>query len=69
MIENSFVYAVNKYQEKQRKKQKAYDTKMDKLYEILKKKNLTLVDAKQSDFSKTQLKLIEDLGYMHYLEM
>lgn len=68
MIENSFVYAVNKSLEKQRKKEQKKSDNMDKLYKILRKKNLTLVNAKKSDFNKTQLKLIEKLGFLHYLK-
>lgn len=70
MIENGFVYAVNKSLEKEAKKQARKDKKMNKLYKILKEKNLQLaVNATKKDFNKTELKLIDSLGFIHYLEM
>lgn len=68
MIKNGFVYAVNKSLEKTRKKEERRDKKMAKLTEILKKKKLQLaINAKRKHFNKTELKLIDDLGFTHYL--
>lgn len=70
MIENGFVYAVNKSLEKQKKKEEKRSIKENKLRKILLKKDLQLaVNAKREHFNKTELKLIEDLGYMNYLIM
>ena len=69
MIENGFVYAVNISAEKTRKKEKVKSSKMDKLYKILNDKNLTLDVAIETDFNKSELKLIKDLKLYHYLEM
>jgi hypothetical protein len=70
MIENGFVYAANVSSERIRKQEARRQKKMDKLYAILEKKNLILAEtAKREHFNKSELKLIEDLGYMHYLEI
>jgi hypothetical protein len=38
--------------------------------DLFDKKNLTLAGtAKRKDFNKAELKLIADLGYLHYLEI
>jgi len=70
MIDNSFVYAVNKSLEKQRKRESRKAVKEDRLRDILIKKNLQLgINAMKKDFNKSELKLIADLGYMDYLIM
>lgn len=70
MIENSFVYAVNIAAEKNRKKEARRSIKENKLREILNKKNLQLaINATRKDFNKTELKLIDELGYYDYLIM
>lgn len=67
MIDNGFVYAVNIHSEKQKKKQKMYDKNMSKLYDILKRKNITLVDSSKEDFNKSELSIIKKVGLLHYL--
>jgi uncharacterized protein YfkK (UPF0435 family) len=67
MIDNGFVYAVNKALLNKQKKENKKHERMNKLYQILKKKNKTLVDCKLSDFNKSQLKLIQQVGLIHYL--
>lgn len=70
MIENGFVYAVNKSLEKQKKKEEKRSIKENKLRKILLRKNLQLaINAKREHFNKTELKLINDLGYTDYLIM
>jgi len=70
MIDNSFVYAVNKSLEKQRKRERKKAVKEDRLRDILIKKNLQLgINAMIKDFNKSELKLIADLGYIDYLIM
>jgi hypothetical protein len=70
MIENSFVYAVNIYSEKKKKKEAKRSIKEQKLREILIKKDLQLgINAMKKHFNKTELSLIESLGYTNYLIM
>jgi hypothetical protein len=70
MIENGFVYAVNMSLEKKRKREARKAVKEQKLREILIRKNLQLaINAVRADFNKTELTLIESLGYMEYLIM
>jgi hypothetical protein len=67
MIDNGFVYAVDKALLKENKKEKKKNERMDKLYKILNEKNKTLIKCKLSDFNKSQLKLIQQVGLIHYL--
>lgn len=70
MIENGFVHAGLTSLEKSRKREARRQKKVDRLYEVLRKKGLKLAGtAKRKDFNKSELKLIADLGYMHYLEI
>jgi hypothetical protein len=70
MIENSFVYAVNISLEKKRKREARKAVKEQKLRKILLRKKLQLaINAVRADFNKTELALIESLGYMEYLIM
>jgi hypothetical protein len=70
MIENGFVYAVNISLEKKRKREARKAVKEQKLRKILLRKKLQLaINAVRADFNKTELALIESLGYTNYLIM
>ena len=69
MIENGFVHAANKALHKERKQENRLQTKKEKLYKILEKKGKSLVELKTEDLNKTELKIVKDLGFGHYLEI
>jgi hypothetical protein len=69
MIDNGFVFAAHKQATKIKRIKKIESKKMDKLIEILRKKNITLDIAISDNFNKTELKLIKSLKLDHYLTM
>ena len=60
MIENGFVYAVNKSLEKERNRKKKQDKKTEKLYNIFKKYNKTLDELTKEILTKKELEFITD---------
>ena len=69
MIENGFVHAVNKSLEKEQKRKDKEQAKKEKLYKILAKLDKSLIELKTEDLNKTELKIVKDLGFGHYLEI
>ena len=58
MIENSFVYAMDKAIEKRRKQEEKRKVKSEKMYNILDKYNTCLPDLKKEQLTKTEYKFV-----------
>jgi hypothetical protein len=58
MIENGFVYAVNKSLEKNARKEEKQQTKTDKFYAICHKYNKTVNELNKEELTKAEYKII-----------
>ena len=58
MIENGFVFAMEKYGEKQAKKKARQDKKSDKFYAICRKYNKALDELTKEELTKTEYNFI-----------
>ena len=60
MVENGFVYAVNKFADKLQKQEDKRQIKTNKLYNILHKYNKTLDTITKDELTKTEHKFITE---------